>query len=257
METIRKTVRKWFSWNSKTYRVISICYNRIYIGIYTRLRGFKFSQENNENVTFCQQFLTYKDQFHYRNNKNDRSVITNNLFRKEYGFRGIFQNFDEIIDAGGYIGDTSFFFLSKSNVKRVHVYEPDKNSLILLKINLRPFEGRYIIYPSALTYDGRRIGLKGNRTGLKVTAENTEFSSFAFSEALMRVSEKSKLLVKLDIEGEEGNIFSKLDSVVLRRVECYIIETHGTDVDKIVKNRLEKLGYHWQVYRNLVYAMRY
>lgn len=128
-----------------------------------------------------------------------------------------------IIDAGGFVGDTALYFASKR--ANVITFEPDPKNYELLLENLSLNEGlRSRITPvnAALGMSGRVdfVAGRGGASSQNGVGKPISVQSFTLSEVIEQFRPTGKLVLHLDIKGNEAYILrdpgiSKFDRVTL------------------------------------------
>ncbi len=143
------------------------------------------------------------------------------------------------IDAGANIGYWTSLIGKNPNCKAVHSFEPNPSAFQLLKVNAELNSCPTFLHNSALTNSKRKFLYLKIRYGYQYDADatiartssssnikvsNTNFNDF-FSQIIN--NEKCIIILKLDIEGEEINLFKSHQ--ILNKKIVLIYEDHGKD----------------------------
>jgi FkbM family methyltransferase len=145
-------------------------------------------------------------------------------------------SYDVVVDIGGFLGETAWWFITEGYAKRVMVFEPVYYDLCRSNVGdvaeVRPQavhwgKGVLIFKLSGI---GSRIALSGEKVAETVT----------LSEPLSSLT--GRVAVKMDCEGcEESILHTPCD--ILRRAEEYIIEIHPwVSMENIVRY-MESCGF--------------
>ena len=170
-----------------------------------------------------------------RNNKIDYWIFIENIIEDTYGLRNLkFLKFDNIIDIGGNIGLFTVATKKYWPKARRTIVEPNKNSLLVLKKNLKLNKIRAKVLNRAVIGDktAKKIKFFFNENPamssvISSLGKSVKVKTANFSEI---IPENGLSLVKIDIEGGEYLLFkSKLEDV-FGRISVLLMETH--DIDK-------------------------
>lgn len=172
-----------------------------------------------------------------RPNSTDLYVFEQIFIQQEYSSLVGDIKSGTIIDCGANIGLSAIFFLNlSSNIKIISI-EPDKENAKQLRDNLAPYGDRATVleaavwsstttlYFTSLAYRG------GGEWARQVTAnpENaatTSCDAISLGEIRLNYSIDEIELLKVDIEGAEGELFSNNTSSWLPSVRAIAIELH-------------------------------
>lgn len=137
-----------------------------------------------------------------------------------------------VVDAGGHIGISAAWFLSRSPHTRVHVWEPVPRNLATLRVNVAPFGDRCVIHEAALapragpaTFlvdpTGRYTGLADHLPGAEGRVA-VEVWCDAVEGALRGVldDEGGRIdLLKIDIKGTEEALVDAIPTEVRQAID--------------------------------------
>jgi FkbM family methyltransferase len=171
-------------------------------------------------------------------------AIKDILLNREYEYLPEFElnRFEgkRIVDAGAHVG--LFSLVASTFAKEVISLEPHPVNFKLLQLNLEINNTRNIIpINKALWSQSKTLTLyEGGHTGAHTILKNTSnkkfnVSSISLGDIIDKFGEIN--LLKMDIEGGEFEVLSKLDSKILENVRNIVAECH-LEVGNI--NQLEK-----------------
>ena len=118
----------------------------------------------------------------------DIATVVNNIVREEYGRYRPAREPLAMIDAGGYIGDSSAYFLSRYPGLRVATLEPDRDNFELAERNLAPYGERARLLNAALFSAPGFVRIEGSHDGAFVSASGTEVQAMSVPEVMTRMS---------------------------------------------------------------------
>ena len=149
-----------------------------------------------------------------------------------------------VVDIGGNIGVSAAWFLSRSHIARVHVWEPVPHNLQTLRLNVARFGGRCVVHEAALAPEagtatflvdsvGRYSGLAEYQPGAEGKVA-VQVECEAVADALRAVLEiEGRIdLVKVDTEGSEEAIVAAIPAD-LRAVIGEIVHEYPGGVRRI------------------------
>jgi FkbM family methyltransferase len=172
-----------------------------------------------------------------------------------------------IIDAGGNIGITTLFFKRYFPSSRVFVFEAASKNFELLKKNINT---NYLHDVTAVFGAlGKKTGVHtfyynekqpGSSTGVLDVVESKQHSTFMKEEVpAIRLSDYMQGevdLLKMDVEGAEGEILEELEeSENLCHIKQIVMEYHANEKNKNTElvpllERLERNGFSVVIYDN-------
>ncbi len=154
-----------------------------------------------------------------------------------------------IIDAGANTGYGSVFYAAKFPHARILAVEPDSENLEMVELNLKPFPNVQVVH-GAIWWRNTDLVIKNPKAdywSFRVCeAESSEINSipgFTIQTLLDNYGLSHVDLVKMDIEGAEGELFRKGDLEWLDLCRVLVIEVHGDSAFKIVDDTMKKRGF--------------
>jgi len=255
-DTVRKLLRQAVP--KSIYRLGAEIVNAIQV---IRTNGFQtyvqlFHPAKNHTIKVDSVHLqNYQYPLFYRPGTPDVNTLIQNLIRKEYGQFYPKSEPQWIIDAGGYIGDASVYFLNRFSNCRVLCLEPDPENYALAVRNLQSYSNRAVVLQKGLWSFPTRLSLSGSFVGthlVEATYEN-DTVEVCDVETLLRDYGIDRLdILKLDVEGAEDVILQE-SAQWLPKVKTLIVEFHGIDRRKKGIEFLQGQGFRHYEYRSLNY----
>jgi FkbM family methyltransferase len=158
-----------------------------------------------------------------------------------------------VIDIGAFYGETAIWFL-KRGAKAVYCIEPYASFFLIGKnILMNGFTLEDVhTYNAPLLSEHRTVSYRPDLVNSGATAwvedkQGKSCESMTLEDAIKIALSENKeaadsLVLKMDCEGEEHDVFKTLKDSDLRQFKYILIEVHGDSYDDI-KERLEKTGY--------------
>lgn len=222
-------------------------------GMFRKLQSLGRSSKPGAPVSL--RFRSLKHPLLIRPGTSDVGAALDNIVRQEYGRYPPRQTPRVLVDAGAYIGDTSAFFLNRYPTLKCWSLEPNPTSFALAARNLAPYGDRANVMQVALSGESGKVWISGSEVGARIgSGEGTEVPAMTVADLLKLIPYKFIDILKLDIEGAEFDVFSRLPDQWLSSVGMIIIETHGPETSRIVKSRMAENGWSMRRYRNLYYC---
>jgi len=260
MEKIRRLIRERIGYDSISYRTGAKFLNFISVvwkeGMSTWQTLNKLQSQNSEPaspVSVGLRKLKYPIQL--RPNTADAGTVINNVIREEYGKFSPAKAPEWLIDAGGYIGDTASYFLSRFPTLKAIVLEPNPPSFEMALHNLEPYGTRATLLNKALWTSDGTLQFGGSSTGASVQDKGIEVDGISIPTLLDKFSISRLDILKMDIEGAEKLIFEKPDEW-LHRVDLIIIEIHGSETLSFISHILQEHQFSMKQYRSVWYCER-
>jgi FkbM family methyltransferase len=161
------------------------------------------------------------------------SMVSETVADKIYVLEG---SYDVIVDIGGFLGETAWWFKTKGYAKRVIVFEPVYYDLC--KSNIGDVAE---VHPMAVHWSKGVVVFKVSGTGSRI-APNGEKVAEAVTLAEILSSLTGRVAVKMDCEGcEESILHTPCD--ILRRAEEYIVEIHSRVSMESIVRYIERCGF--------------
>jgi FkbM family methyltransferase len=136
-----------------------------------------------------------------------------------------------IVDLGSNVGLSALYFLTRNQQSRCYLFEPVPENLARLKQNLRSFQDRYVLDPTAVAdVDGTvdfgveptgRYGGIGVKTGRSIQVRCRSIN--AVLEEVLRREDRVDLL-KIDTEGAEERTLVAIEPALLDRIGAIYAE---------------------------------
>lgn len=167
----------------------------------------------------------------------DDLVTTIESFAKiDYPGRSHYRTY---VDLGSNVGISALYFLTRSSDSFAYLYEPVEKNIERLKLTLHGFEDRYDLHPVAvgLMTGQARFGIEptGRYGGLDKPdlEESILVDVLPVNDELERIIDvRGKIdLLKIDVEGMEGEILRNLTDKILRNTAVICAETFGFEGD--------------------------
>jgi FkbM family methyltransferase len=174
-----------------------------------------------------------------------------------------------VIDVGANVATTSLYFAKEQNVKRVIAFEPFSEAVqraernlalnpeIASKIELRryalgAFNGTaYLEVDPKLSTINKITGAvipehqSSQQVPVEIRDAETELQSI-----LAQADKNDRIILKMDCEGSEKEIFQRLSSETLSRIEVMLLEWHHPDILNEIRQKLQKHGFQLLVRRS-------
>ena len=155
----------------------------------------------------------------------------------------------QVLDIGAGIGDSTLYFASKSNVKRVFAFEPVKNNFDNLVANLEinsEYKEKIEVYNNGLGVCDKNIVLNYSpqnmlelcscRNEYYNNSQKFELEIKKASEFLEKLGNDNPILCKISCNGAELEIIEDLvTSDKIRLIKIFIIECKNFTINPIVK----------------------
>ena len=139
-----------------------------------------------------------------------------------------------IIDAGAYVGYSTVYFSRNYPSATIIAVEPEQSNFKQLKAhtnhlpNVIRVNGGLWPVSSKLKISDRGTGKWGFKVDEVTDGSNFDVQGYTVNELLDMTDVKTNnVLVKIDIEGSEQEIFSRNTHIWLPKVQCVLIELHN------------------------------
>lgn len=246
----------------KAFTFICNLENKYAIKIQAKDKGFLFSfDDTTVYLETYEEFFILNEIFY----SNDYNFCTNEEA--------------VVIDIGANIGLAALFFSTKDNVKKIYSYEPvpftfdqAKFNLDLNKnaiVELNNFGLGKIDTEETFLFNKNVKGNTGSRTDLSASFIITEVEKVdviikkasPVLEEIINQNEKLKIVLKMDCEGAEYDIFEDLDSSgILSKIDILMIEWHdrgsATLEEILSKYNFNYFSQQLAVNTGMIYAYR-
>ncbi len=217
------------------------------------INTYKILKKHYSSKTFEKVYFSSIDKEVYiRPNSEDLQTFIQNIIREEYGF---FKNFDVkiIIDAGGFIGDSSLYFSNRFPNAKIYTMEPNNDNYSLAEKNLKNSINVNLL-KKGLWSEKTTLFFGGISTGSKITDEgNDSIETLSINDLISIYSIDQIDILKMDIEGAELDVLTKNYEDWINKVKMFIIEFHGQEIEEKCFKVLEENGFSGYKYRSLYY----
>lgn len=178
----------------------------------------------------------------------------------EYDISYDMDAFDGILDLGANIGLFTVLYAINNPDKKIVALEPERTNFKLLTRNTSQFGNveclqKGVWYRDAFckVYPGRVMMEKSGTCSegsfyIGECEKEDEGAMWALSiQSIMKNSNMTKCIVKMDIEGAESEIFEIGDLSWLEHCYMLVIETHewllNNNIDSVIASKMEALGF--------------
>jgi FkbM family methyltransferase len=225
-------------------------------GLHTYLQLYNPSQKHMNEVAVI-RLRNYSHPIYYRPNTSDINTLVQNLIREEYGQLPTGFQPAWIIDAGGYIGDVSLYFLNQFPNAHVICLEPDPKNYVLAVRNLESFSDRVTLLPKGLWSHPTKLSMAGAYVGTqlsdRITGDEFAIEVCDMATLIEELQIDQIDILKLDIEGAEDHVLNKESETWLPKVKLIIVEFHGAVRRERGIEHLRQNGFVGYQYRSLHY----
>jgi FkbM family methyltransferase len=181
---------------------------------------------------------------HGRTGTSDPWVLQQIFLEREYASIDDEQEVRFVLDCGANAGYSSIYFLNRFPGCRVLAVEADPENAAVLRANLEPYgDSAHVIVAGVWSSrtdlvvvrrgEAWATQVRAARAGEKGDLEAVDIPTLLSREAVGRVD-----LLKMDIEGSEGEVFSADVHSWLPRVRTALIEIHDKRSEEIVLQAL-------------------
>ena len=257
MERLRQILRARLGYESLAYRTGAALFSFIEIarreGVSAAWRLNAMAKSPAGDIVEL-RFSNLRHPIFARVGTPDIATIVNNVVREEYGAFEPETAPAFMIDAGAYIGDSSAYFASKYPRLRIVALEPHPDNHALARRNLAPYGERVTLLDKALASNAGRLRLSGDHDGAAIGAHGRAVEA-ATAPMIMSLAGRDRVdILKMDIEGSEGDVLDESADGWLPRVGLLIVECHGPEVEAKVMNTLRRNRFEARRHRSLWYC---
>lgn len=186
----------------------------------------------------------------FNNEKYKLKVIEPRILLED--FKAIYGNNlkdKNIIDIGGYCGETAIYFSKEEKAKKVFVYEPVKENFEIINENIRLNDCKniitynmgvsnkngYLLIKSENPPGSPSFGSPGEKYSIKIPVESWN--------TILEKHVKDKIfMIKVDCEGGEKYLL-ETNKELIKTIPNWVIETHSSNIETDVIKLFESLGY--------------
>lgn len=208
---------------------------------------------------YCQVYLHgLGHPLNFRPSTADSGTIVQSLIREEYG--RVMSNNDPavIIDAGAFIGDATLFFHRRFPRARIISLEPNEDNYALAALNLNPYQNSVTLLKAGLWSHAANVKVVGDSTGSRLVecdeSNDSATKCIDVSTLMLNYSIERLDILKMDIEGAEGEVLARNYEKWLPLTNQLIIEFHGEEIQRKGLRTLEAYGFKVFRYRSLFYC---
>ncbi len=199
-----------------------------------------------------------------RYGSSDFKVFNQIFFQDEYAPAQVSKDAKLIVDCGAYVGYSTMYFLQKYPNADLIAVEPDSRNYVLLKQNLEQYADRVTIINSAIWSHKTRLKIRRRAHGEWATTvaecgddERADLEALDIPAILARSRHSRVDLLKLDIEGAEGVLFTRNYESWIDLVDVFVIEIHGDSYEKIFLRALSGGKFEFSTSGELTIARRH
>jgi len=261
VETIRRVIRNILGYDSGLYRAGATALDFLSTASKEGIKTWRILDDLKNNMRNGEppQSVILKN-LNYpiliRPGTLDAATIINIVMREEYGHFSFIKEPEWMIDAGAYIGDTTAYFLSRYPRLKVIALEPNPDSFEMAKRNLQQYGERAILLKKGLFSCDQVQCFSGRETGASISSSGFEIECTTISSLLEYYSIPYVDILKMDIEGAEGSIFSYNPEAWLNHIGVLIVEIHGSQNQALISRVLSKNRFSMKRYRSIFYCCR-
>ena len=184
----------------------------------------------------------------------------------EYDIEVNDKRFSDIVDLGANIGLFTVLYAIRYPEKRIISFEPERTNYLLLKKNTKQFKNIKCVQ-AGVWYRDHMVKVYPSRVIVKRTGTSSEGAFYigecdtndgmninmGYSlETIIKKNKLSDILVKMDVEGAENEIFCLGKKEWLKECQILIIETHEwllpeTKMDVVIDKCMKDLQYEKSV----------
>jgi FkbM family methyltransferase len=158
---------------------------------------------------------------------------------------------DLIFDIGASCGISTHILFAQAPTTKVIAYEPRPNAFVRLQRRIQKMPGSHECHQAAVGLHEEKVNLKDKGVGTSPANPDEE----SFSARMVTLDEKvifnkdAKLVLKIDIEGEEKNLLPEIVSQLSGR-SVILLETHQplNEVKNYATSSL-RAGFSWSLLR--------
>src|SRR5262249_22726286 len=156
-----------------------------------------------------------------------------------------------IVDGGANAGYVSLYYASRYPRARIIGIEPDRSNFELAHENCAPYPQVEVIHAGLWSRD-TTLEIQEPRSGWRSWALQTREAGSGAADGvegisipalLRRIGEETIDVLKLDIEGSEGQLFSDGPARWLAAVGVVVVEPHGDKAERTVRGALDRASF--------------
>ena len=132
--------------------------------------------------------------------------------------------------------------------------EPHPDNHKLASRNLAPYGERVTLLDKALASTSRPLRIAGDHDGAAIGPEGAAVEATTIPMIMSLAGRDRVDILKMDIEGSEGDVLNETADDWLSQVGLLIVEFHGKDIEAKVMNTLRRNGFEARRHRSLWYC---
>jgi len=221
--------------SSQSFNVLGVCYGFLYVVKAKTLRDTVSNAMLRIALRGEKVIKVSKDKYIWRNRlfyvpselvEEFFSFVAEVVAGKVYSFE---HRYDVIVDVGGFLGETAWWFITEGYAKRVLVFEPVYYELC--KHNVGDVAE---VYPQAVHRSKGALRLRSSGGQSRATSDGEKVvETVTLAEVLSSLT--GSVAVKMDCEGCE-EVLLHTPCEVIGRAEEYVVEFHPlVDMERAVK----------------------
>lgn len=261
IESLRQTIRGWLGYDHPVYKFAAqVAEDTVTVvseGLATLRLLKELDRQPPGSPTVSVPFRRLLHPFPIRPGTQDVNVLVNNVVRQEYGHVRPLREPAWMIDAGGFIGDTAAYFLSRFPRLQCVLLEPNAKNYAASVMNLAPYGQRVLAVNQGLWSSDTTLRFSGDGTGGAVSVDDgTQIACTCVPTLMERYGIDRIDFLKIDIEGAEGEVLGPTSTTWLGHVDAIMIEIHSDALLRRIRPHLESCGFRMWRYRSIWYCER-
>jgi FkbM family methyltransferase len=264
-EYIRRCFRHFFA--ASTYFKLANCYNEICVFFrvgpsqYAHMHKIKNCKAGDAETTVSIKSSDLAHPFYIRLGTTDFGEFCHTVVRRAYRKSLPLHPIKLIIDAGAYIGDSTCWYASQCPDAIIVALEPDPNNFLALTRNVAPYGSRVRAQQSALWHENQQLKIVdgGGGSGMSVrelcAGETPDCLGVSLQTLIGQLSPGGVDIVKLDVEGEEVNLFAVEFDDWIEKAHTIVVDIHSPIAAEKVLQAAARWGRECERYREL-YILR-
>ena len=224
------------------------------------------SNRSAADRSFALRALEAQFPLHCRVGTSDLDVFRQIFVEREYSCIDDLREPSVMVDCGANVGFASAWFLSRYPTLRSIAVEPDPGNVAALRDNLAPFGARVTVHERgvwsrstglnlvrAAFRDGREWAIQVRESG---PGETPDLNAVDIPSLIDAAGIDCVDVLKIDIEGAEGEVFKGPARDWLDRVNNVVIEIHSDELGDIVNAALPEEQFDRSFAGELTYYRR-